>query len=102
MNAPAVFVPPADLSVFRIQDGETHWVIASSEREALEILQTQGMFDDYDSIEAYLAEEEPAIIELEDDTTLPMRVEDDGTKETHTAGGWCAIQGKGLLGSTAC
>jgi len=87
------------LSVYRIEDGEKHWVIAESERDALDQLKAAHMIDDYDTVEAYVAAEEPVIAALADADLLTLEV-DGPEKETHTAAAWCAINGKGLLGSS--
>lgn len=89
------------LSLYRIEDSEKHWVIADSERDALDQLKAAHMIDDYATIEDYVAAQEPDIAALADTELITLTIEDGPDKETHTAAGWCAINGKGLLGSTA-
>lgn len=91
----------AGLSVYRIQDCERHWVIAASEREALDLLKEACMLDDYATVEEYVEEQTPVIVALGAAETVTLSIEDGPTKETHTAEGWCVIHGKGFLGSTA-
>lgn len=88
------------LSVYRIEDGEKHWVIAESEREALELLKSAHMIDDYATVDDYTEAEQPRIIALSDAETIKLSSDESGEPEARTASDWCARMGKGLLGST--
>lgn len=95
----------SDLHIFRIDDGETHWVCASSSEEALRI--HAGMFgyssfheyvEDYsepgDSGEMYLNVD---VYKLKDDDKFWVRT--DSEKVEKTAKEW-AENGRGFIAST--
>lgn len=89
------------LGVYRIEDSEKHWVVASTEAEALDLLKDASMIDDYTTVEAYLAEAEAKVVRLPWGEDLLLTTDSgDGAREVRTVGGWCRHHGKGFLGST--
>ena len=51
--------------IFKIDDGEQHWVSADDERDAL-----RWIADDYGTVDQYVADCEPKVTRLDDDELL--------------------------------
>ena len=83
------------LHLWKLDDGERHWYVASSKRETL--LMHLGPLSPCDGDLPCLVEE-VEITQVSDDTVLPVRDEDDEVVNK-TAREWCK-NGKGLVAST--
>jgi hypothetical protein len=86
------------MHLYKIDDGEGHWVSAESEDDALRLYACTS----YGSVEAYLDEvggrSNVDIQELEDDQTVAFDDEDTGEVDTRRAIDWC--KHRGVVGST--
>jgi hypothetical protein len=87
-----------NLHVWKIRDGETHWCVATSLEDAIEVLRENSILDDYDSGAAYLKQEDPTIVQLADDEPLGFVCE--GEREERLCGAWAQELGRNLLAST--
>lgn len=80
----------AKLSVWKLDDGEKHWVVARSESDAKRLLLEDMVACGSEGCEVVTCQV------MSDDAPLGV-TEDDGTKVTKPCGEWVAGNGRGYL-----
>jgi len=86
------------MKVYKIEDGETHFVVADSEDDAIAVMASSGVCE-AESPDAYRRDYDPIVERLADDYMIGIRNDDAGTKERRTALAWTA-EGRGYLCGT--
>jgi hypothetical protein len=85
-----------NLSVWRIDDGERHYVIAETRKAALMAVLELDMVE-YDDPEAYELDMVLRVEQLSADKPLTVRDDDDNESTTKTCAEWAASEGRGYL-----
>lgn len=85
------------MKVFRIEDGETHWVIAADKDDAVAVMVEFNMADDYSSAEDYRDGAVNRIEEVPGDKPVTVLTDDGGDSDTRTAASWARDEGRGYL-----
>lgn len=89
-----------ELKVWRIDDGERHYVIANDVTDAAVVMFEYNMAADYADVSAYLASSEPRIVSMDDIAPLTVRNDDGDPAETLTCAEWVAREGRVYLAGT--
>jgi hypothetical protein len=81
-----------ELWLWRIEDGETHWLVARDRGDAMRVMIDASMLDaDNDDVVA---------TQLDDDFVLGIRNDDSGERDRKTAREWVESEGRGYLAGT--
>lgn len=87
------------MQCFKVRDGETHWVAARNEDEALRVI--VRTFDVL-NFEEYMRDCEPKLSALPYAELLTVRNADTNEKETKTVAEWCmALTSPDIIATTA-
>lgn len=81
-----------DMEVWKVRDGEVHWVIASSRDDAMAVMRESAMWEEMDSGDG-------AVLEALSPESV-LTVNEDEERISRSCGEWVAAEGRGYLAGT--
>lgn len=86
----------AELSMWKVDDGELHWVVATDDDDAMLVIVESGATSDTE-VDEYRLQCGLIVERVDDSYVVGVRDDDEGTKTSKPASQWVESEGRGYL-----